>query len=172
MGCRACGSPGGGCQFLGNRSHFPSRRGGFGNDRSTRRISTKRFNRFGWRWHERALGPLWNLHEKKLTLGDILTQQSFENALAVHAAVGGSTNLLLHVPAVAFAAGLPRPTIEDWTRVNRLVSRFVDVLPNGPSYHPTVRLFHGRRSTRGHVALAGNECHPLGCHDHFGVNLE
>ena len=39
------------------------------------------------------------------------------------------------------AAGRRRPTVEDWDRVNRLVPRIVDVLPNGPAYHPTVRAF-------------------------------
>jgi putative YjhG/YagF family dehydratase len=57
----------------------------------------------------------------------------------VHAAFGGSTNLLLHVPAIAHAAGLRRPTIDDWMAVNRRVPRLVDALPNGP--HPTVRVF-------------------------------
>ena len=84
---------------------------------------------------------LHDLHTRKLTLADILTDDSIHNALAVHAACGGSTNLLLHIPAVAHAAGLKRPTAEDWTRINRQVARFVDVLPNGPMYHPTIRLF-------------------------------
>ena len=61
------------------------------------------------------------------------------NAMAVHAAFGGSTNLLLHVPAIAHAAGRPRPTVDDWIAVNRRVPRLVDSLPNGP--HPTVRVF-------------------------------
>jgi putative YjhG/YagF family dehydratase len=61
--------------------------------------------------------------------------------MAVHAAFGGSTNLLLHVPAIAFAAGLKRPTVEDWTQVNRRTPRLVDALPNGPVGHPTVRVF-------------------------------
>ncbi|HEX2310519.1 MAG TPA: dihydroxy-acid dehydratase, partial [Vicinamibacterales bacterium] len=61
------------------------------------------------------------------------------NAMAVHAAFGGSTNLLLHVPAIAHAAGRRRPTIDDWIAVNRRVPRLVDSLPNGP--HPTVRVF-------------------------------
>ena len=60
--------------------------------------------------------------------------------MAVHAAFGGSTNLLLHVPAIAHAAGLRRPTVDDWIDVNRRVPRLVDVLPNGPR-HPTVRVF-------------------------------
>jgi putative YjhG/YagF family dehydratase len=59
--------------------------------------------------------------------------------MVVHAAFGGSTNLLLHLPAIAHAAGLRRPTVDDWIRVNRRVPRLVDTLPNGP--HPTVRAF-------------------------------
>ena len=61
--------------------------------------------------------------------------------MVVHAAFGGSTNLLLHLTAIAHAAGLRRPTVDDWTDVNRQVPRIVDVLPNGPRYHPTVRVF-------------------------------
>ena len=61
--------------------------------------------------------------------------------MIVHAAVGGSTNLLLHIPAIAYAAGLRRPTVDDWREVNALVPRFVDALPNGPVGHPTVRVF-------------------------------
>src|SRR4029078_4068789 len=71
----------------------------------------------------------------------ILTDDALHNAMIVHAAVGGSTNLLLHVPAIAFYAGLKRPTVEDWHRVNIQVPRLVDVLPNGPVGHPTVRVF-------------------------------
>jgi putative YjhG/YagF family dehydratase len=61
--------------------------------------------------------------------------------MVVHAAFGGSTNLLLHVPAIAHAAGLPRPKVADWIEVNQQTPRLVDVLPNGPQYHPTVRAF-------------------------------
>ena len=61
--------------------------------------------------------------------------------MAVHAAFGGSTNLLLHIPAIAYAAGLRRPTVDDWNDVNRRVPRLVDALPNGPVGHPTVRVF-------------------------------
>jgi putative YjhG/YagF family dehydratase len=61
--------------------------------------------------------------------------------MVTHAAFGGSTNLILHLPAAAHAAGLRRPTVEDWTRINRLVPRLVDALPNGPRAHPTVQVF-------------------------------
>ncbi|HMC10405.1 MAG TPA: dihydroxy-acid dehydratase, partial [Pirellulaceae bacterium] len=81
------------------------------------------------------------LADRGLTMSHILTPASVRNAMIVHAACGGSTNLLLHVPAVAFAAGLPRPTVEEWNDINCRVPRFVSVLPNGPVNHPTVRLF-------------------------------
>ena len=61
--------------------------------------------------------------------------------MLLHAAFGGSTNLLLHIPAIAHAAGLRRPTVDDWTRVNRATARLVDALPNGPRNHPTVQVF-------------------------------
>ena len=76
-----------------------------------------------------------------LTLSSILTQKAVENAMLLHAACGGSTNLLLHIPAIAHAAGLPRPTIDDWNRINRTTPRLVDALPNGPRNHPTVQVF-------------------------------
>jgi putative YjhG/YagF family dehydratase len=61
--------------------------------------------------------------------------------MVVHAACGGSTNLVLHVPAIAFAAGLRRPTVQDWEDINRRTPRLVDALPNGPVGHPTVYVF-------------------------------
>jgi putative YjhG/YagF family dehydratase len=81
------------------------------------------------------------LADQKLTGRDLLTSASIRNAMVVHAAFGGSTNLLLHIPAIAHAAGLPRPTVHDWIEVNRSVPRLVDALPNGPRGHPTVRVF-------------------------------
>ena len=81
------------------------------------------------------------LAAKKLAMKDILTDASIRNAMIVHAAFGGSTNLLLHIPAIAHAAGLRRPTVDDWHAVNAKVPRLVSVLPNGPVDHATVRVF-------------------------------
>jgi putative YjhG/YagF family dehydratase len=72
---------------------------------------------------------------------DILTPDAIHNAMAIHAAFGGSTNLILHLPAVAHAAGIKRPEAQDWIRINRQVPRLVDALPNGPVGHPTVQVF-------------------------------
>ena len=60
---------------------------------------------------------------------------AIENAMLVHAAFGGSTNLLLHIPAIAATAGLRTPTVEDWIRVNRATPRLVDALPLEPVRH-------------------------------------
>jgi len=81
------------------------------------------------------------MQERKLHTRHVLTDAAVRNAMVVHAAFGGSTNLLLHVPAIAYHAGLRRPTVEDWIRINRQVPRLVDALPNGPVGHPTVRVF-------------------------------
>jgi dihydroxyacid dehydratase/phosphogluconate dehydratase len=76
-----------------------------------------------------------------LTTRAVLTDSALRNAMTVHAAFGGSTNLLLHIPAIAHAAGLRRPTVDDWIAINRRTPRLVSVMPNGPTHHPTVRAF-------------------------------
>jgi putative YjhG/YagF family dehydratase len=81
------------------------------------------------------------LVERGIRMKDILTEASLRNAMVVHAAVGGSTNLIMHLPAIAHAAGLRRPSIEDWIATNRKVPRLVDALPNGPRNFPTVQVF-------------------------------
>src|SRR5439155_4463758 len=95
-------------------------------------------------WLDMARGSaraLAQLAKRRLTTRHILTDAALRYAMAVHAAVGGSTNLLLHIPAFAYCGGVRRPTIEEWHAVNLRVPRIVDVLPNGPVGHPTVRVF-------------------------------
>jgi xylonate dehydratase len=140
LGCHACASPGGGCQFLGTAatSQVVGEALGLSLPHSALAPSGQRV------WLDmarRSARALLDLHERQIKLSDILTDASIRNAMVVHAAFGGSTNLLLHVPAIAHAAGLRRPTIDDWHDVNTRVPRFVDALPNGPVGHPTVRVF-------------------------------
>jgi putative YjhG/YagF family dehydratase len=140
LGCRACASPGGGCQFLGTAatSQVVSEALGLSLPHSALAPSGEPV------WRDlavRSARALIELDQRGLKLRDIVTSVSIRNAMAVHAAFGGSTNLLLHIPAIAHAAGLPRPTVNDWIEVNRRVPRLVDVLPNGPMHHPTVRVF-------------------------------
>jgi putative YjhG/YagF family dehydratase len=140
LGCKACASPGGGCQFLG-----------------TAATSQVVAEALGMALPHSALAPsgqpVWldmarrsaraahRLAASGVATRHILTEAALRNAMTVHAAFGGSTNLLLHIPAVAHQAGLRRPTVADWNAINRRVPRLVDALPNGPVGHPTVRVF-------------------------------
>jgi putative YjhG/YagF family dehydratase len=140
LGCRACASPGGGCQFLGTAatSQVVSEALGLSLPHSALAPSGQPV------WLDmatRSARALHHLADRKLTTCDILNDSAIENAMVVHAAFGGSTNLLLHIPAIAHAAKLKHPTAEDWISINRRVPRLVSVLPNGPVDHPTVRVF-------------------------------
>ena len=139
-GCRACASPGGGCQFLGTAatSQVVGEALGLALTHSALAPSGQPV------WIDmarRTARAVLRATERGLRTRDILTQNAIENAMIVHAAFGGSTNLLLHIPAIAHAAGLRRPTVADWNRVNRSIPRLVDALPNGPRNHPTVQVF-------------------------------
>ena len=90
---------------------------------------------------KRSARALVYLENHGITSQKILQDHSFENAMVVHAACGGSTNLLLHTPAIAHSAGRERMTVEDWNKINLNVPRLVDVLPNGPVGHPTTQLY-------------------------------
>jgi xylonate dehydratase len=140
LGCRACGSPGGGCQFLGTAatSQVIGEALGLSLPHSALAPSGQPV------WLDmarRSARAMVSLQARGLATRDIVTDAAVRNAMVIHAAFGGSTNLLLHLPAVAHAAGLKRPTVEDWSDINRRVPRLVDALPNGPRNHPTVRVF-------------------------------
>jgi len=140
LGCRACASPGGGCQFLGTAATAQVVAEALGLTLPQAALAPS--GQPVWRdLAVRSAQALVELAAAGLTTGDILTPASIRNAMTVHAAFGGSTNLLLHIPAIAHAAGLPLPTVDDWIAVNQRVPRLVSVLPNGPIHHPTVRVF-------------------------------
>jgi putative YjhG/YagF family dehydratase len=140
MGCRACGSSGGGCQFLGTAATSQVVAEGFGLTLPHSALSPSGEPIWLDMAHRSALALL-NLKANRTPLSAILTPAALENAMLIHAAFGGSTNLLLHIPAIAYAAGLKPPTVEDWNRINRSTPRLVDALPNGPRNHPTVQVF-------------------------------
>ena len=140
LGCRACASPGGGCQFLGTAatSQLVAEALGLAVTHSALAPSGQPI------WLDvarRSARALVEMEARNVTLRDILTEDALHNAMVIHAAFGGSTNLLLHIPAIAYAAHLPRPTIADWTRINRQTPRLVDVLPNGPVGFGTIQVF-------------------------------
>ncbi len=140
MACRACGSPGGGCQFMGTAA--TSQVVGEALGMSLPHAALSPSGHPIWLdMARRSARALMAMESRGQALADILTPASVRNALVTHAAVGGSTNLIMHLAAVAHAAGLPRPTVEDWREVNRRTPRLVDALPNGPRNHPTVQVF-------------------------------
>ena len=140
VGCRACATPGGGCQFLGTAatSQVVGEALGLALPHTALAPSGQPI------WLDaarRSARAILRLHQLQIGTSDVLTQAAIQNAMVVHAAFGGSTNLLLHVPAIAFAAKLTRPTASDWAQVNRQVPRLVDALPNGPRNFATVQVF-------------------------------
>lgn len=140
LGCRACASPGGGCQFLGTAATAQVVGEALGLSLPHAALSPS--GQPVWLdLARRSARALHQLEARGLATREILKPASVRNAMVVHAAFGGSTNLLLHIPAIAHAAGLKPPTVEDWIEVNGRVPRLVSVLPNGPVHHPTVRVF-------------------------------
>jgi xylonate dehydratase len=140
IGCRACATPGGGCQFMGTAAtaQVVGEALGLSLPHSALAPSGQRV------WLDaarRSARAILRLRQLQIKTSDILTDPSIQNAMVLHAAFGGSTNLLLHIPAIAHAAKLVRPAASDWAHINRQVPRLVDALPNGPSNYATVQVF-------------------------------
>ena len=140
LGCRACASPGGGCQFLGTAATAQVVGEALGLSLGHSALAPSG-HPIWIDMAQRSATALMNLEARHITASDIVSDAAVRNALVVFAAFGGSTNLILHLPAIAHAAGLQRPTAEDWAAVNKQVPRLVDALPNGPRNHPTVQVF-------------------------------
>jgi putative YjhG/YagF family dehydratase len=140
VGCRACASPGGGCQFLGTAAtaQVIGEALGLALPHTALAPSGQAI------WldaSKRSARAMLRLHEMGLGARDVLSDAAVRNTMVLHAAFGGSTNLLLHLPAIAFSANRRRPTRDEWEEVNRQVPRLVDALPNGPRGFATVQVF-------------------------------
>ncbi len=140
LGCRACASPGGGCQFLGTAATSQVVAEALGMTLGHAALAPSG-HPIWLDMATRSAAALMDLERRRVSMRGILTDAALHNAMVTHAAFGGSTNLILHLAAVAHAAGLRRPTAADWTDVSRRVPRLVDALPNGPKHHPTVQVF-------------------------------
>jgi L-arabonate dehydrase len=70
------------------------------------------------------------LVRKDIKLSKILTKKAFENAICVNAAIGGSTNAVIHLIALARRIGVDL-SLDDWDRVGRGVHTLVDLMPSG-----------------------------------------
>ncbi len=140
VGCRACATPGGGCQFLGTAATSQVVAEALGMSLTHSALAPSG-HPIWLDMARRSARALMLMESHGIAMRDILTEAALQNAMVVHAAFGGSTNLILHLAATAHAAGLRPPTAEDWARTNRLVPRIVDCLPNGPRNHATVQVF-------------------------------
>ncbi|MFT8349180.1 dihydroxy-acid dehydratase [Clostridium saccharoperbutylacetonicum] len=71
-----------------------------------------------------------NLVKAKITTKDILTPEAFYNAIVVHAAIGGSTNVMLHLPAIAYELGIElKPELFD--EINHKIPHIGNIYPSG-----------------------------------------
>jgi len=68
--------------------------------------------------------------EEDLVLSKILTRPAFKNAIRVNAAIGGSTNAVIHLIAIARRVGV-KLTLDDWSEFGRDVHTLVNLMPNG-----------------------------------------
>ncbi len=140
LGCRACATPGGGCQFLGTAAtaQVVAEALGIALPHSALAPSGQPI------WKDiaiRSARALVQLSDRAVTMDDVLTDRAIRNAMTVFSAFGGSTNLLLHIPAIAHAAKRTRPVLDDWIDINRRTPRLVDALPNGPVGFATVQVY-------------------------------
>jgi putative YjhG/YagF family dehydratase len=140
VGCRTCATPGGGCQFLGTAASSQVTAEALGLALPATALAPS--GHAVWRDSAvRSARALLRLDQLGIGTNRILTDAALRNAMVLHAAFGGSTNMLLHIPAIAHAAGLRRPKVDDWAHINRQVPRLVDALPNGPRGFATVQVF-------------------------------
>ena len=138
VGCRSCASPGGGCQFLGTAGTSQVVAEALGLAITHSALSPSGTPA----WFDiarRSARALVAMERKGVTSQDILVDAAFENAMAVHAACGGSTNLLIHVPAIAHAAGRRRMTVADWSGAVGSVTTLVTGGPDGQGGPPTTQ---------------------------------
>jgi dihydroxy-acid dehydratase len=123
--CPTCGA----CQFMGSASTGQVMAEALGlalpGSALTPCFLTKHFR------YARATGKqVVNLIRNAIAPRDILTRDAFENAIVIHAATGGSTNALIHVPAIAYEAGV-NITIADFDRIHRRVPVLANVKTTG-----------------------------------------
>ena len=79
---------------------------------------------------ENAGAAVMNLIRRGIRPRDILTKEAFENAMTLVIALGGSTNAVMHLIAMAHCAGV-KLTLDDWTRIGKRVPVLADLKPSG-----------------------------------------
>ena len=104
------------------------------------------------------------LVEKNVTARQILTPAAIHNGMVLDMAFGGSTNTMLHLTAIAQAAGCP-VTMEDWDRASAETPNIVRIAPAGPLHIQDlndvggVSAIIGELGRTGHLDLSATTCH-------------
>ncbi|GBG57659.1 dihydroxy-acid dehydratase [Sporomusaceae bacterium FL31] len=124
-GCPSCGA----CQFMGTASTMQCMSEALGVALPGTALMPATF--MDIRRYARLAGKkIMELAEKNITASKILTQDAFENAIKVHAAIGGSTNALIHLPAVAHELGIELdPKLFD--RIGQQIKYLTNIQPSG-----------------------------------------
>lgn len=124
-GCPSCGA----CQFMGTASTMQCMSEALGLALPGTALMPATF--MDIRRYARMAGKkILELADKNITAGKILTPAAFENAIKVHAAIGGSTNALLHLPAVAHELGMELdPKLFD--RIGQQIKYLTNIQPSG-----------------------------------------
>ncbi len=73
------------------------------------------------------------LVKKGIVPRDIMTKEAFYNAIALDMALGGSTNTALHIPAIAYYAGIDL-TLKDFSRFTETIPHLTSLVPSGPHH--------------------------------------
>ena len=124
-----CPGTGGACQFMGTASTMQCMSEALGMSQpgsALAPVSMQDIRRMARQAGRQAL----ILAEKGLKPSDILTMAAFENAIKVHAAISGSTNALIHLPAIAYEGGLLVDSVL-FDQANRDVPLLMDIQPSG-----------------------------------------
>ena len=123
--CPSCGA----CQYMGTASTMQAMAEALGMALPGNAMMPANTNYLPQLAAEAGAGiPL--LMERDLRPSQIMTRAAFENAIKVHAAIGGSTNAVLHLPAIAAELGI-QLTLEDFQRVSAGIPLLTSVLTAG-----------------------------------------
>jgi len=124
-GCPSCGA----CQFMGTASTMQCMSEALGLALPGSALTPATFSEI-FRVARRAGKTILKLIDEDIKPKDILTKEAFLNAIKVHSAIGGSTNAILHLPAIAHEAGV-KIDIDVFDEINREIPYLANVQPSG-----------------------------------------
>lgn len=136
-GCPSCGA----CQFMGSASTMQCMAEALGLALPGTALSPATMTAI-LQSARNAGRAVINLRMKEISALDILTPAAFRNAIVVHAAIGGSTNAMIHLPAIAHEAGFEL-NLDEFDEINRKIPHLCNVAPSGKYPSETLWLAGG-----------------------------